>query len=161
MFDPNHKDFCGRTIADKQILLKYGGREGTIDFTTDPLIVYDLKLTADLEGGWWGDSQLVDYLQQVHYQWLYEMNFGFRPEMRLLIFDYSTKMRIKEIKLNITEQAIEDYQSRFDSAETLFEEYSLLEEFPRVPQARSCAKCALQCSKRILKESVIYEEITI
>lgn len=161
MFNPDHRDFGGKIIKDKQLVLKYGDREGTIDFTTDPLIVYDLKLTADLEGGMWSDLSTVDFLQQIHYQWLYEQNYGIIPEMRLLVFDYSTKMRIKEIRVNITDEAINQYHYRFDSAKTLWDEYSLLEEFPRIPKESSCSKCPLLCSKRLLKETVQFEEITI
>ena len=125
------------------------------------LIVYDLKLTADLLGGYWSDLKQVDFLQQIHYQQLYYNIHGVLPEMRLLVFDYSTKMNIKEIKINITDEAILEYEERFEAAELQINEWSLLDEFPRIPQETSCNRCPLVCGKRIIKENVLFEEITI
>jgi hypothetical protein len=161
MFDPTHPDWCGKTITDKQVVLTHQGRKGTIDFITDPLIVYDLKLTATIQDGYWSDLSKVDFIQQVHYEWLYEMNYGVRPEMRLIIFDYSPKMLVKEVKLNITDEAREMYHIRFDEAEEQLGDWSLLEEFPRRPNEKDCSRCPLICTKRMIKENIIYEEYEI
>lgn len=160
MFDPFSPEFCGRTITEKQLVLTNGDREGTIDFVTDPLIVYDLKLTADING-YWGNLKEVDFLQQIHYQQLYLKERGILPEMRLLVFDYSTKMGVKEIRVNISDEAIRGYEERFDSVDLQLNEWGLLEEFPRVPSETSCVRCPLLCGKRVIKNNIIFEEITI
>jgi len=50
MFDPLHPDFGGRVLHETQVVLTHENLEGTVDFTTNPLIVYDLKLTNDING---------------------------------------------------------------------------------------------------------------
>lgn len=160
MFDPLHPDFCGRVITERQVVLTHNNYEGTIDFITDPLIVYDLKLTGDMNG-YWGNLKEVDFLQQIHYQQLYYKTRGILPEMRLLIFDYSTRMNVKEVRVNITDEAITEYEERFENVETQINEWNLLDEWPRISSEMSCSRCPLVCNKRVIKDNVIFEEITI
>lgn len=160
MFDHTHPDWCGKIIKETQVELSYGNLKGTIDFITDPLIVYDLKLTGDMNG-YWGNLKEVDFLQQIHYQQLYYKVRGIMPEMRLLIFDYSTRMNVKEVRVNITDEAIVEYEERFENVELQMNEWGLLEEYPRVPSEQSCSRCPLVCTKRVMRDNVMFEEITI
>lgn len=160
MFNPSHVEFCGKTIAEKQIKITHGRNEGTIDFITSPTIMYDLKLTENLDG-YWDDTSSIDFLQQTYYEWLFFKDRGFYPENRLLIFEYGPKERIKEIKINNSDEAIERMLERISHTTNLVDEWSVLDEWPREPQLSSCSKCPLSCSKRLIKESIIFEEVNL
>lgn len=157
MFNPSHKDWNGRIITDKQLDVEVGTRKGTIDFVTEG-IIWDLKLTGDMDG-YWADAQKVDLLQQVHYQWLYKQKFGIEMDSRLLIFDYSTRMRIKEVKINISPEATFSALQRFDRIEEAISDWDSLEEWPRIPSEHDCSKCSLSCEKRVFKDNIIYQEV--
>lgn len=160
MYNPNHKDFCGRVIVNKQLKMVHGLYEGTLDYTTDPLILYDLKLTEDMDG-YWGEVKSIDFLQQIFYQWLYTQVYDVSPEIRVLIFEYSSRLRIKELKINISENATFLALQRFNKIEEMIGEFEELSEWPRVPSLDSCSKCSVVCDKRMIKESIIFEEIYV
>ncbi len=159
MFDPSHPDFNGRIITDRQIELTHLNKRGTIDFITDG-IIWDLKLTATMDG-WWSAPEENDLLQQVYYRWLYYQKFGEELETRLLVFEYAPAMRIKEIKVNVTPEATLAMLSRIDRIEETLAEWEALDEWPRIPSETSCSTCPLVCPKRMVKNNIIFQEITI
>jgi hypothetical protein len=159
MFNPSHADFCGRNILTKQEVVEFQGRRGTIDFTTQG-VIWDLKLTADLDG-YWATPENNDLLQQVFYRWLYKQKYGTDMETRLLIFEYGPRTRIKEIKINVSEHATSSALQRFDKITESVAEWELLDEWPRIPSEKSCSICSLACSKRVLKDNIIFQEITL
>lgn len=158
MFNPSHSEFSGHHITHKQLDITVGNKKGTIDFIT-PGIIWDLKLTNDIDG-YWSDANTIDLIQQVHYSWLYKEFYGVDMESRLLIFDYSTKMKVKEVKINISDKATQDCLSRFERVEDMVSEWEL-GEWPRVPSGSECSKCSLFCDKRVIKDSIIYQEINL
>lgn len=160
LFNPDHPDFLGHEIIDKQLELKHGNRKGTIDFTTEGAI-WDLKLTQDLRNGYWGDLSKVDFIQQVHYRELYYQNYGFYPDCYLIIFDTTPKENRKIIKLEVSDKAVKECEHRFDVVETMIDEYLTLPEFPRIPHPEQCVKCLIDCELRVLKPVIEYEEYEI
>lgn len=166
MFDPEDQDFLGFTITEKQVKLTVDGREGTLDFIAqhkDSLdeCIFDIKLTQDLQNGWWGDLSKVDWIQQIHYRELFYKKRGYYPDCYVLIFDTTPKENVKLIKLNISDKAVKDVEHRFSEVEEMIEEYITLPEFPRIPEPSQCAKCHLECNVRQLKPIVEYEEYDV
>lgn len=166
MFDPNDPDFLGFTITRRQVKLTHGGREGTADFmaTRDgetEECLFDLKLTQDIQNGWWGDLTKVDWIQQIHYRELFYKKHGYYPECYVLIFDTTPKKNVKLIKVNVSERAVQEVNSRFTEVEETVMEYSTMPEFPRIPEPGQCSKCLLECDVRQLKPIVDYEEYDI
>lgn len=159
LFDPQHRDYLGNPIATKQLELRHGIYKGTLDFTTAPAI-WDLKLTKDLDG-YWATPSTIDMLQPVFYTYLYEEIYGVRLGFNFLIFEYSPKLRVKQIKVNITSTAIEAALARFDTVQLAVEQYEQADEFPRIPSGEQCRKCMLDCSVRALQPIIQYEEITV
>lgn len=163
MFDPENQDFLGFTITQRQVKLTADGREGTLDFIAkhkdeENECIFDLKLTQDIQNGWWGDLSKVDWLQQIHYRELFFKKFGYYPDCYVLIFDTSPKENVKLIKVNISDKAVREAEQRFREVEDIIEEYVTYPEFPRIPEPSQCAKCFLECDVRQLKPIVDYEE---
>lgn len=147
-------------IVNKQLLLGHDNYEGTIDFVVAPHRVYDLKLTENLDG-YWANTAEIDLIQQVFYQWLYEKNYGIKPEMRVIIFEYGPRQRIKELKINVSESATFSALSRFSRIEEQISEWADLDEWPRIPAEKDCSRCPLICDKRVMRDNIIYEEISL
>lgn len=156
MFDPHDPEFIGYEIKDTQLELSHNGRKGTIDFVASPLTVFDLKLTSNLDI--WDTP---DWTQQIHYRWLFEQNYGETPDMAVIVFEYSTQMRVKLFTIDISHNATEEVINRFSEAEENFNEYSTLSEFPRIPSNDQCSKCTLDCNVRRAKPGIIYQTVRI
>ncbi len=163
LFDPKHKDWLGFNIIDKQIRVTdpVKNRSGVIDFTAsrdDNFCIIDLKLTGNLyrPGGWWGDLDAIDWIQQTHYHDLYrsENDDSFWPapsgniDDYLAVFDYSTKKNIKVIKLDITKKDIDNVHNRFDTAEKVVDLYNK-HGWVKDPSVNECKNCPLDCDERI------------
>lgn len=164
LFNTAESDYSGWTMGRSQLYLEYEDRGGTIDFEMfigERACIVDLKLTKDLVTGYWSRPSEVDLIQIVHYRNLYYQNFSVIPECYFLIFDYTPKMNVKLLKVEVTQRAIDDYERRFDRAINLITEWDDMEEWPRIPEPSSCSKCPLQCDKRTIKSNIIYESITI
>lgn len=158
MVDPISSEFVGWEVDERQLVLEHNNIRGVVDFTSKPDVVWDLKLTASLDGYWAGE---VDLTQQITYKWLYEQIRGVSPEMYLMIFEYETRMRVKIVEVKISEAATQGVLDRFSKADLDIKEYSMLSEFPRVPSRDQCSKCSLPCQVRNARPGIIYETYEI
>lgn len=158
MTDPTSSEYVGWAVDERQLVLEHDNIRGVIDFTSKPDVVWDLKLTASLDGYWSGD---VDLTQQITYKWLYEQVRGVSPEMYLMIFEYETRMRVKIVEVKISEEATIRVLERFKKADMDIKEYAMLSEFPRVPSRDQCSKCPLACQFRNARPGIIYETLEV
>lgn len=165
LFNPDHPEFLGFTITDKQVELTHKGRGGTLDFIAENMkgkkVIFDIKMTQDIQGGYWSDLTKVDWIQQIHYRELFFQNYGYYPDSYVLIFDSSPKKNVKLIKVLFSSKAEKQTEQRFVEVEETISEYQSLHEFPRIPEPSQCAKCHLECSVRQLKPIIEYEEYEV
>lgn len=165
LFNPESPEYLGWQITDRQLLLKDGNREGTLDFVCrrDGVVsVWDLKCTEDLTNSMgWGNPEKLDFLQQAFYRHLYMTNFGIDPELYLIVMDYSTQERCKIIKLNLSDEFMDRSLYRFDEVAGTLLELDLLEEYPRIPAYMDCKRCSLSCRVRMVNPGIDFTEITI
>lgn len=168
MFDPNSSEYVGWTINNKQIHLSKDRIEGTLDFdmVSDDgyqLFPSDLKLTADLDSEWgyWSNPEEMDHLQPAAYTWLYSENIIPVNKFHYWVFDYSPKMNVAHIEVNVSDEAIVNMKKRFSEVETTMMEYDLLEEWPRIPSPNECRYCRLNCPVKINKAGYIHKVISI
>jgi hypothetical protein len=163
MVDPNDELFMGHTIIDKQVKLSANGKEGTIDFVTvddsGETWIFDLKSTGDLESGYWSTPEEVDYIQMSTYKHLYRETYGVTPSTGYLIMDYSPRMNVMLLKVDISLETELSHLSRFDSVTEMISEFD--EEWPKVPNITCCRYCSLSCSLKMNKAGYNYKEISI
>ena len=169
LFDPSHKDFLGFEINSTQELLQcdLSKRKGYLDFAcTDPFgetCVFDLKFTADVEASFgdysWGrDTSDIDWEQQVLYQELYELKYGVRPKMYVLVFDASPRKGIKLFDLSISSAKTEHVRDLYSQA---WDEVNEYEEkgWPTSPSEKKCSTCPLECIMRFVKPEVVTKRV--
>jgi len=170
LFDPASPEFLEMFNVFPQVYLRSltTMREGTIDFTAtdaeETPWIWDLKLTSDLTSdrtqyGWGNDFAVLDLIQCVHYEALYEEHFGVRPKVGLLICDYSPRRRILVVELLITAERRALKNARFQAAEEAKTLYDL-NGWITIPSAQECDRCTLLCQKRIVPTPVIKKVIT-
>jgi hypothetical protein len=110
LFDEDHPDFLGFKVTGTQVKLRddESNYEGIADIIGEDLedampVLVDLKLTADINATFgpypWGSPHNIDYLQQVLYSYLFEVQHGVKPHNLLIIFDYSLNMGKKVITI--------------------------------------------------------------
>lgn len=159
LFIPGNTEFLGLKMLSTQLELKSSkGRKGTLDIlaediTTKDLWIIDVKLTADLTSrrtqySWGHPWEDLDLLQQIHYEALYEEQFGVRPRMGLLVFDYSPHKRLVFGEIIITDTKRLDKELRFQAAEEAFQLYEK-HGWIKLPSVKECSTCPLNCSSRI------------
>lgn len=171
MFDPLSKQFAGYSIMDTQTVLKgeVGGVyiEGVADilgdFHGEPTIL-DLKLTEDIDNvrtvyGWGNPTEDIDLLQQVLYQDLYKQMTGVLLPTHLLVFEHGPKMRVKIIRLNISERKRQECYERFIAGSSVVDQYNET-KWVRTPSEKECKACGLlECGKRFRPQQIIIEDI--
>lgn len=174
LYGKNSEKFMGYTIMKDQLELNGndGISRGTIDYTTDNGLVegkefpWDLKLTGNVDAvrHWahWGHSaDELDVTQAVFYIDLWEQNYGYRPEFKYLVFDYSPKMGTDIVTVSATDDHINMLNER---KEDMLYSYDALkanhgdntDDWPTDPEKWECASCCLNCKDRVNK--FIYDE---
>lgn len=172
LFDPLSKQYLGYTITSVQGKLSGSISgvevEGTYDILDEaskiPTIL-DLKMTEDITNtrtvyGWGNPSHELDLIQQVLYQELYFQMYGVRPNMVLLVFEHGTQMRVKIIKLNISEERRRQCFERFEAASSVIEEYERV-GWSYDPSEKECGGCGIssKCPKRFIQNQIFIENI--
>ena len=167
MFTEGHPDYIGHTIVEVQKYIEIGDDAGTLDIVTKDqkgdIWVIDVKLTKDLtsdrtEYGWGNDWSEMDLIQQVHYQSLYQKLTGIRPQMALLVFDYSPQKRIVFGEIEISENKIVNKDIRFAAAKDAFRLYEQ-NGWTRIPNPKECDACPLACSERKNANKISFKKI--
>jgi len=167
LFDPNDPEFLGFKLGRVQLKLEADNRVGTIDIEAfdaeDYPWVLDVKLTKDLTSdrskyGWGNEWTDLDLMQQIHYEALYEAEFGVRPKMGLLVFDYSPQKRIVFGEIQISEEKRASKELRFKAAEQAVNLYEL-HGWIKTPNFKECEACPLQCDMRSNKSPVVKKVI--
>lgn len=133
-----------------------------VDVETGKEVIFDLKLTADAyndfsEFGYGNDIANLDLVQQVLYRELYKQEFGIVADVGLLIFEHGPKMRIRLLKLNITEERVNDLLERFDVAKEVVDLY-ITNGWTKTPSEQECKNCKLDCPLRINESNLSIEE---
>ena len=171
LFDPLSKQYLGYTVSAAQV--KVSGviagipTEGTLDIEDTagkiPTII-DLKLTEDITNtrtqyGWGNPTEMIDLLQQVLYQELYFQMHGVRPNMVLMVFEHGVNMRVKIIKLNISDEKRQECMVRFATAKQVVDMYEK-SGWTFDPSQRECEKCKIEgCKKRYTPSRIFIEEV--
>lgn len=163
LFDPNDPEFLGFKLGRIQAKLEYDNRQGTIDieaFDQDgqPWII-DVKLTKDLTSdrsqyGWGNDWSMMDLMQLIHYEDLYEKETGIRPRIAILVFDYSPQKRIVFGELKVSNKKRAEKEIRFKAAEEAVNLYNQ-HGWIKTPNLKECEGCPLTCDVRANKSTLI------
>lgn len=173
MFETSSDDYTGHLVTHKQLKLttEFEGAgaeaiiEGTLDFCSmfgENHFVNDLKLTADLIGGYWSTPREMDHTQAITYSWLYYNEFGVWPTFRYWVFDYSPRKNIKLIDIEFSHETLERVLRLYSQADAHLMEYMAQDEFPVAPVPEQCSRClAMDCPSRVLKSKFSYERISI
>jgi hypothetical protein len=151
LYDPDHPDYLGIEVTGTQVKLRddasnYEGIADIIGKTVrDSLpVLADLKLTADVNATFgpypWGEPWNMDFLQQVLYSYLFQIEFGVKPLNLLIVFDSSPNMGKKIITLKEDDNTINKLFERIDSFEEALAHY---EEngFTKYPSKKECEGC--------------------
>jgi hypothetical protein len=163
LFDPESDEYLGWQITDKQLHLQAGDKEGTLDFVCrrdSVRSVWDLKLNGDLmnPSGWWANPQHMDHIQLATYKYLYRQKYGEDPETYYILFDYSAKLNIKVLKIDISEDSLVNYLHRFSVVkETLLE----LDDCEPTPSFYECNRCLVRCEDRVFKPIITFEQYEV
>lgn len=167
LFEPTDPEYLGLKIVKLQPKLVVGNRNGTLDFVAEdeddyPWVI-DLKLTKDLTSdrtkyGWGNDWENLDLLQQVHYEDLFEKEYGVRPRTGLLVFDYTPNKRVEFGEIIISDSKRISKEVRFTSAEEAFNLYEK-KGWIRIPELKECENCPLPCELRLQGSKVIKKVI--
>lgn len=171
-FDPTHKDYLGYQILDTQLLLsgKINGInvEGTADIhavtklTVDRPVIIDIKTSEDIystrsEYGWGNPINDLDLIQQSLYSELYYQMSGVRPLMVLMIFELGTKLRVRILNIEISEESYQIMEDRFFQASEVFDMYNK-NGWSRLPSEKECETCKVKnCEKRFIKSPISIE----
>lgn len=158
MFDPKSDKWIGLTIVDTQVKLSHEDEEGVIDFIavdTDGIPYNaDLKLTYDItstqsEYGW-GNVDIMDLGQQVHYNGLYKKIHGVELKPVLFVFDYSTSKRIGRFDIEITDDGYTNWEIRKEQYWEVIQHYNE-HGWTKLPSINECDRCSLECDRRVTK----------
>ncbi len=156
LFDPTDKEYLGFRLVSTQLELRVDDERGTADITAhdanNDIWILDLKLTKDLSSdrtkyGWGNAWEELDLLQQIHYEDLYEKQYGIRPKMGLLVFDYTPQMRVEFGEIIISNLRRENKKLRFDAVREVIKQYERT-EWIKYPSVKECSKCSLVCKDR-------------
>lgn len=167
LFDPNDPEYLGFTMGRIQVKLEYGNRQGTIDIEAFDSVntpwVIDVKLTKDLTSdrspyGWGNDWAVMDLMQLIHYEDLYEKETGKRPRIALLVFDYSPLKRIVFGELKVSDKKRSEKEIRFRAAEQAVNLYNQ-HGWVKTPNLKECEACPLACDMRANKSTLIKKTI--
>jgi len=147
MHNTSSDEYIGEEVIACNIPLKAETGKGILDyFTSDihnEITWWDLKFVLDLEYGYYkyGDHDNADYTQQIMYKHLLIEN-GFKsPKMGLMIFEGGPKMRVKVIRLKISEDVIDLTKSRINAASFVIEMYEK-KGWVKTPSELECKKCS-------------------
>lgn len=166
MFDPPSPAWNGHTITGVQLELENDTQVSHIDFATKyngVTHLFDLKLTGDVEathGDYsWGNVETMDLLQAPTYVDMWHEKYGEWPLFHYLVFDYSSKLGVLWVEVEVTEDAVYRKRSRFQEIETTIMEY--MDKWPEIPSPSSCKLCPLNCSKRVIEYNIKHKRIVL
>src|SRR5690606_1706849 len=140
--------------------------EGTADViavedSTGDIWLIDIKFTEDAfstrtEYGWGNPIADQDLIQQVLYSHLYHQMTGIMPKVKLIVIEYGTGERIRDINLTIRDWRITDMHERFLQAEEVVGLYNT-NGWVTIPSKKECERCPLDCQNRHIPSTIFTE----
>ena len=171
LFDKDHDSYLGFDVKQVQVVLEGGTAthplKGVLDIIAEkegkPAIV-DLKLTKSISGGRppysYDEVSSMDMAQAVIYTELYKQAYGQETDFYFLVADYSPQMRIKLIKVNLSNKTLDSVMGRLDNAAWVLEMYEA-NGWVTDPSINECRGCPLECADRKRPNEVEYEEVFV
>lgn len=170
LFNPSSDTYIGMQIKAVQVPL-----EGTIEHLptrgtgdilavtddTNEEVLIDLKFTEDAfntrtKYGWGNPIDQIDLIQQVLYANLYYQKFGRMPKVKLIIAEYGTGERIRNIDLVFRDWRVEEMTERFlqaDEVVRLYQENGWI----TLPSEAECESCPIECPVRKIQSNLFTE----
>jgi hypothetical protein len=170
MFDPKSENYIGLQIKDVQVPLSGALGDLPVQGTADIIAVedtngdvwlIDIKFTEDAFStrtgyGWGHPIEEQDLVQQVLYSYLYHQQTGLMPKVKLIVVEYGTGERIRNIDLTIRDWRVTDMVDRFVQANNVVNLYQE-NGWVAIPSEKECEQCPLDCPLRKIPTSIFSE----
>ena len=159
--------FLGFEVVDTQTHVEDEKSKGFIDvlaknLNTGNLAIIDLKLTRDFHmvkpPYSYGDMASMDMIQLALYKYLYDKEHGTDVETYILVADYSTKKNRKLVKVDVSDEKIQEVLDRLKQGYDVIDLYQE-HGWTYDPSEWECKDCPLRCDHRYEKKVIPFETL--